>query len=661
MRLRQWLAAGAVVVAGVAGTSASAQAAPGGGAGRSATRLGFGSAQVAQLRRLYAAYRHLPGSDVGAAVPGSAREARMPDGTQWAALGFTPSAHASKRVVLGFQDGAGTAIYTRQPGQAWRVAGLGMEPLGCATPLPARVRTLWRLASCSAGSPRPGGGPRPDSDTQQLADLAMDQIGIADTPADPSPSSEDQDCNPFTALENPGAGGVGCGTDPTFQIQDQAEFWCADMAKWVWTQAGVSSDTSTLDPAAKSFTTWGFEHGESLSLNQDDPAVGDAVVFYPPGTTQAQIENSNPDDYPADHVGIVSSVNANGTVNLVNGDFWGGGNYSVQYSTDVSIQSWASGIWASGEEWVYVSPQLSTDDRVPAAAVDSLGNQYVFWTNSGGGLEEEFYTAATSTWSGPNAITVGGQGMQPMGSEPTVAVGPQTVNGHAYQYVFWEGADRDLYEAYWNGSWHGPVALGDGSLGSPPAAGADSSGTVYVFWENLSRGLEEISGNGTTFGSPHAIIVNGNPMSPMGSSPTVAVAPDGSQQVYWESPGANLYEASWTAGDGWSGPTATGSGDLGGPPSAGADSSGNQYAFWESPGTGLYEASWNGSAWGTPEQVNGIAGLGSAPAAAVASNGSQYVFWEGPGGDHYLYEASSVNGGAWTGPVQVAGGVSMTG
>jgi hypothetical protein len=39
-------------------------------------------------------------------------------------------------------------------------------------------------------------------------------------------------------------------------------------------------------------------------------------------------------------------------------------------------------------------------------------------------------------------------------------------NGHTY--VYWEGTNGDLWEAYWNGSWRGPIDHGMGTLGSAP-------------------------------------------------------------------------------------------------------------------------------------------------------------------------------------------------
>ncbi len=85
----------------------------------------------------------------------------------------------------------------------------------------------------------------------------------------------------------------------------QPEYWCADFVKWVWGSLGV--DVGGLTAAAGSFYTYGQSHG-TLS---NTPHVGDAVVF-----------NSNGAGY-ADHVAIVTTVNDDGTIETVSGD-WNG-------------------------------------------------------------------------------------------------------------------------------------------------------------------------------------------------------------------------------------------------------------------------------------------------------------------------------------------------
>jgi hypothetical protein len=98
----------------------------------------------------------------------------------------------------------------------------------------------------------------------------------------------------------------------------EPEYWCADFARWVWTKAGAA-DTDELDAAAGSFYTYGERH-HTLSGN---PRVGDAVVFdYHGGGV-------------ADHVAIVTQVNANGTIETVSGD-WGGQSGSEAHFSSTS-------------------------------------------------------------------------------------------------------------------------------------------------------------------------------------------------------------------------------------------------------------------------------------------------------------------------------------
>jgi hypothetical protein len=98
----------------------------------------------------------------------------------------------------------------------------------------------------------------------------------------------------------------------------QPEYWCADFVRWVWAQAGVEN-LSGLTAAAGSF----YMYGKNNGTLHDTPHVGDAVVF-----------NSNGGGY-ADHVAVVTVVNANGTIEAVSGD-WGGKDGSEAYFSSTS-------------------------------------------------------------------------------------------------------------------------------------------------------------------------------------------------------------------------------------------------------------------------------------------------------------------------------------
>ncbi len=104
------------------------------------------------------------------------------------------------------------------------------------------------------------------------------------------------------------AGGTGYDSSCTGN-GGQPEYWCADFARWVWTEAGV--DTSALDAAAGSF----YVYGTNNNTLHYPPSVGDAVVF----------------DYSgggiAEHVAIVTQVNSDNSIETVSGD-WGGSGYS---------------------------------------------------------------------------------------------------------------------------------------------------------------------------------------------------------------------------------------------------------------------------------------------------------------------------------------------
>jgi hypothetical protein len=96
----------------------------------------------------------------------------------------------------------------------------------------------------------------------------------------------------------------------------QPEYWCADFAIWVWAEAGV--DTGGLDAGARSFHSYGSQHGTLSST----PALGDAVIF----STTNSVSN-------IDHVAIVSQVKSNGTIETISGDWGGRGSGEAQFSS----------------------------------------------------------------------------------------------------------------------------------------------------------------------------------------------------------------------------------------------------------------------------------------------------------------------------------------
>jgi len=299
--------------------------------------------------------------------------------------------------------------------------------------------------------------------------------------------------------------------------------------------------------------------------------------------------------------------------------------------------------------------------RGPAAAVDENGDKFVYWENTGGGLEEAYYTASTNRWSSPSEITAGGNGMGPLGSPPTVAVTGQYSGSYPDQYVFWKGTGSasKLWEAYWNGSWHGPIDLGKGPLGSAPTAAGDTAGAVDVFWKTPGGNLEEtFSSDPSSSGSwdaPQEITAGGKGMGPLGSSPSVAAdAATGDQYVFWKGPGGPLYYTYYNGS--WHSPQEIpGSSPLASPPSAGADDAGNVYVFWENTGGGVEEVyssdPGQASSYDAPSAItvngSGMGPIGSAPTVGVnPATSGQHVFWKGT--NAALWEAEYVEG--WSGP-----------
>jgi hypothetical protein len=174
-------------------------------------------------------------------------------------------------VLLGFQDSAATAHFTRRADGTWRVVHTGVP------------------VTSSPPKHQPTGTVRPAvANPTQIAAIAENNVGVSDTPASTDWSL---DCNPYTTMDGVGVSTSGCDVDPTFGVQNENEEWCADFTKWVWGQGGATSDFGVLDPAAASFYTWGQDQGESMPT---DPPTSTSGRGRPTSGVPANSGSSSP-------------------------------------------------------------------------------------------------------------------------------------------------------------------------------------------------------------------------------------------------------------------------------------------------------------------------------------------------------------------------------
>lgn len=111
-----------------------------------------------------------------------------------------------------------------------------------------------------------------------------------------------------------------------------AEYWCADFVSWVWqnADAGGIVDADQVDGAAVSFYNYGVNHDTLHTGPLYRPQVGDAIVYdviVPAGSEYGSFAN---------HVGIVTAVNADGSIQTVNGDFGGASGFGEAHYAETS-------------------------------------------------------------------------------------------------------------------------------------------------------------------------------------------------------------------------------------------------------------------------------------------------------------------------------------
>ena len=644
-----------------------------------AAGTGTGPATETSLAQAFEAGRHIPGSDIAGIRPGTLHTGTAA-GAEWAIASFTPSASAGKQAAAGFQDGAATGVFKYRSG-TWRLVTTG--PYGCGEGLPGTLKTAWGLADpagCTgtiatqraaakrALSALPAAQAGPD---QSIASLALSQVGVSDTPA---VTGFALDCDPYSTLTAGfSANSDGCGYDGTLNVEDENETWCADFNKWVWEQAGVTADMNTLNAGSVSFYDWAQRQGEPLAADTGTPAVGDSIVFFEPSLVGVY----------ADHVGIVTSVNPDGTIDMVNGDFLGSANVHVEYDTNISLTSWAT-MWGPGEEWFIVTPPSGAQQPAPTATMSGprtavTGTDSVFradgserggsvsayyWTFGDGRTtnatgpdvthvysEAGTYTASVTVTSSSGTITTLTRNVTVLGASSAVAAVPSNSVWFATtpvdEYMFVRSAGGLAADTWDGASWLQVAVPGDPAPGgiaalAYPDPAADDAMTPHAYFRAADGSLAQ------TYLGTSGWVTQDLPGQPADNSNIVATAAAGGPEVFYEDSAGQLAESSEQSGT-WTTSTLVPGGPAISPASlALADTASGPVLFAVGPGGTIRAVSDDGGSWasrGIPAKTR-ASGLGSL-AALTTSSGQAAVVYVDSGGR--LAEAAETGGmaGKW--------------
>ncbi|MDH2430707.1 CHAP domain-containing protein [Sphaerisporangium sp. TRM90804] len=182
-------------------------------------------------------------------------------------------------------------------------------------------------------------------------------------------------CNFYTGVFRTWIPASGCGTGDGVQFRKSE--WCADFAKYVWKNAGVThadvaeGDGGVLTGWAASFKEYGTEHGTwHTRAGGYAPQPGDAIVF--------DWDQSG----DIDHVGIVTSSDGSTvyTIEGNSGDRIKANSYS---RSDADIAGYSEPVGAtSGPDGHRVQMgDLNGDDLDDLVQVRDNGDVVVFWNN----------------------------------------------------------------------------------------------------------------------------------------------------------------------------------------------------------------------------------------------------------------------------------------
>jgi hypothetical protein len=664
---------------------------------------------AAVLTGAFEAARHIPGADVDGIRAGTLHVGSAA-GREWAIASFTPSRPAMQKAGTAFQDGAATGVFTRTDGR-WRLVQTGLY--GCGAGLPAALKKSWHLgdpaactasvtgqrsaaqralaalpasaraAATAAGTAKAAATAKTatpaDTGTAKfgptIAAIALSQVGVDDAPV--VTNFNGVDCDPYTTMvAGFSADSDGCGYNSQFGVENENETWCSDFNKWVWEQAGITAELNTINAGAVSYYDWAVGQGQSPQLDTGTPQAGDSIVFFSPG---------NFPDF-ADHVGIVTSVSSDGTIDMVNGDFAATPDVHVEYDTGItSLSAFAASVEGPGEQWAIVTPPVTAQQPRPAglisgpsvAVAGTTGSFHAagivpggsvtgyYWTfgdgrttnATGAGVTHYFseagtYTVSvTLTASSGTAVTLV-RNIRVLAPSSAVASAPY--DGIYYdplpilQYTFTRSAGGLAVDSWDGGAWLQLAVPGDPSatgnfatLAYPDAGNADAM-TPHAYYRAADGSLAQ------TYQSTSGWVSQELPGQPVAGGTIVATTTvSGGPAVFFVDTAGNLAESVPGSG-GWTSRQLLTSAPPVSPASLTlADTAGGTEIFAVGP-AGTIRVFWSDdSAWtshGLPARTT----TGGSLAAMTTPDGHAAVFYTGADGG--LAEATGTGptpAGAW--------------
>jgi len=664
-----------------------------------------------ELTGAFEAARHIPAADVAGIRPGSLHVGTVA-GHQWAIASFSPSSSAAQKVPADFQDGAAAGVFTRTHG-TWHLVESGLY--GCANGLPAGLKQAWHLgqaAACHesataqrtaaqralAAMPGPAraaargaaakataapasSGAATGALGQTIAAIALSQVGVDDTPA--VTNFNGVDCDPYTTMvAGFSADSDGCGFDSQFGVEDENETWCSDFNKWVWEQAGVTADMNTINAGAVSYYSWAVDNGQSPQLDTGTPQAGDSVLFFSPG------------EFPrfADHVGIVTSVSPDGTIDMVNGDFAATPDVHVEYDTGITnLATFAATVEGNpGEQWALVAPPSAAQEPAPAGRIsgpavavagttgsfratasvpggtasDSTVTGY-YWTFGDGRTTNATGTDVTHYFSEAGTYTVSVTLTSGSGTAatfvrnitvvaPSSAVASAPYDGIYYdplpvlQYTFTRSAGGLAVDSWDGGAWLQLAVPGDPSatgnfatLAYPDAANADAM-TPHAYYRAADGSLAE------TYQTPSGWATQALPGHPAAGGTIVATTTvSGGPAVYFADTAGHLAQTSQGPGGWTTGEVATDAPPVDPASLTLADTTSGPGVFAIGP-AGTIRVFWSARGSWSSRGIPARTTSGGSLAALTTPDGHLAVFYGGPGGS--LAEASAAGptpAGAW--------------